>query len=39
VRRVKLALASACPGREVFAVAAERLRGAIANAPPRPHAA
>jgi hypothetical protein len=39
VRRVKLALASACPGREVFAVAAERLRGIVWQAPPRQAAA
>ena len=29
VRRVKLALASACPFREVFTIAAERLRRAL----------
>ena len=33
VRRVKLALASACPYREVFAVAAERLRRILSQAP------
>lgn len=38
VRRVKLALASACPYREVFAVAAERLRRIVPEAPFR-HAA
>jgi hypothetical protein len=38
VRRVKLALTSACPYREVFAVAAERLRCAVPEAPFR-HAA
>jgi len=38
VRRVKLALASACPYREVFAVAAERLRRILSQAP-LPHAA
>ena len=32
VRRVKLALASACPSREVFCIAAEGLRNAIAQA-------
>jgi hypothetical protein len=34
VRRVKLALASACPSREAFTIAAERLRRAIP--PPGP---
>jgi hypothetical protein len=38
VRRVKLALASACPYREVVAVAAERLRRFVLEAP-LPHAA
>lgn len=33
VRRVKLALASACPDRQVFAVAAERLRRFVLEAP------
>jgi hypothetical protein len=38
VRRVKLALASACPSREIFAVAAGRLRR-IVSEPPSRHAA
>jgi hypothetical protein len=38
VRRVKLALASVCPYREIFAVAAERLRRFVLDAP-LPHAA
>jgi hypothetical protein len=32
VRRVKLALASACPSRQIFCIAAEALRSAIAQA-------
>jgi hypothetical protein len=39
VRRVKLALASACPYREVFVTAAQRLGSAILKAPPRHDAA
>jgi hypothetical protein len=38
-RRVKLALASACPSRQIFAVAAGRLRRIIAQAPSRQAAA
>jgi hypothetical protein len=38
VRRVKLALASACPYRQVFAVAAGRLRHTVPDAP-LPHVA
>jgi len=38
VRRVKLALASACPYRQIFAIAAERLRHIVLEAP-FPHAA
>jgi hypothetical protein len=39
VRRVKLALASACPNREVFCIAAQALRSAIAQARLRHQAA
>jgi hypothetical protein len=39
VRRVKLALASACPSREIFAIAAGRLRRIVSQAPSRQLAA